>query len=133
MNCPRCKSELVEKKLEELEPEGTFGEVIVDVCSSCSGIWFDKGELERVDNKIEPKIIEIKSIPSKDDQYKTLECPKCSNDMAMEKVVSDLDKDVVMDACPKCNGVWLYRGEYKAIKERSLLNMAFSVFKWMLS
>lgn len=133
MKCPRCKSDLITKKIEELEPEGSFGEMEVDVCSECSGIWFDKGELERVDNKIEPKIIEIKRIPSSEEQYVPLACPSCSDGTVMEKVINDLDKDVVMDICPSCKGIWLDKGEFTAIKERSVLNLAVTVFKWAMS
>ena len=42
MRCPKCGMEL-----EEIE----FGGVQIDECSTCGGIWFDKGELERVKNK----------------------------------------------------------------------------------
>lgn len=133
MNCPRCKSGLNKKNLEELQSEGTFGDLEVDVCSNCNGIWFDKGELDRVDNKIEPKVIEVKKLPSINDQYVKLTCPSCSVDNDMEKVVNDLDKDVIMDVCPSCSGIWLDNGEFTAIKERGFLELALSTFKWAMS
>ncbi len=37
MKCPRCGAQL-----EEI----AFGDVRVDKCFSCEGIWLDKGELE---------------------------------------------------------------------------------------
>lgn len=37
MKCPKCGGELKEKE---------FKNVKIDVCSSCEGIWLDKGELE---------------------------------------------------------------------------------------
>lgn len=133
MNCPRCKSALNKKNLDELQSEGTFGDVEVDVCSSCNGIWFDKGELDRVDNKIEPKIVEIKKLPSLNEQYVNLVCPSCFGHKNMEKVVNDLDKDVIMDVCPSCSGIWLDNREFTAIKERSFLDLAISTFKWAMS
>ncbi len=36
--CPQCQSALM---------ESTLGEVLVDVCTRCRGIWLDQGELER--------------------------------------------------------------------------------------
>lgn len=36
--CPRCHQEL---------SESTLGEIFVDVCMRCRGIWLDQGELTR--------------------------------------------------------------------------------------
>jgi Zn-finger nucleic acid-binding protein len=40
MNCPRC----ADGALDEREREG----IVVDVCSSCRGVWLDRGELEKL-------------------------------------------------------------------------------------
>lgn len=42
MKCPKCGS-----KLEEI----AFGNVRIDKCFSCEGIWLDNGELERIQKK----------------------------------------------------------------------------------
>jgi len=39
MNCPRCKNEMM-----EIMKHG----VVIDVCSSCGGMWLDKGELAKI-------------------------------------------------------------------------------------
>ncbi len=39
MVCPRCDSELVER-----ERAG----ITIDFCSSCRGVWLDRGELENL-------------------------------------------------------------------------------------
>lgn len=39
MPCPRCHAALA--------PEG-LGQVVVDVCRRCGGVWLDKGELEHL-------------------------------------------------------------------------------------
>lgn len=39
MNCPRCNAELV-----EIMKHG----VVLDNCTSCGGIWLDKGELGKI-------------------------------------------------------------------------------------
>ena len=39
-HCPDCRLLLTERK---------FGEVTLDVCSNCAGIWFDNGELRRAE------------------------------------------------------------------------------------
>lgn len=40
MHCPRCQSVV----LEEIDRSG----VTIDRCSSCRGIWLDRGELEKI-------------------------------------------------------------------------------------
>jgi uncharacterized protein len=39
MNCPRCGNDLT-----EVSKHG----VTIDVCSSCGGMWLDKGELAKI-------------------------------------------------------------------------------------
>jgi Zn-finger nucleic acid-binding protein len=39
MRCPKCGSEL---------QEVAFGDVRVDKCFRCEGLWLDKGELEKL-------------------------------------------------------------------------------------
>jgi Zn-finger nucleic acid-binding protein len=42
MRCPKCGSEL---------QEVAFGDVHVDKCFHCEGLWLDSGELERLQTK----------------------------------------------------------------------------------
>jgi hypothetical protein len=42
MRCPKCGTQL-----EEI----TLGEVSVDKCTNCEGLWLDKGEIERIRTK----------------------------------------------------------------------------------
>ena len=46
MKCPKCGSEMQEVELEEVK---------IDQCRQCSGIYFDKGELELLLNRQESK------------------------------------------------------------------------------
>jgi uncharacterized protein len=39
MNCPRCGNEMMEVAKHT---------VVIDTCSSCGGIWLDKGELAKI-------------------------------------------------------------------------------------
>lgn len=42
MDCPRCDGKLVETDYENIK---------IDVCSKCTGAWFDAGELAQVVDK----------------------------------------------------------------------------------
>ena len=44
LDCPKCDGKLVETNFENIK---------IDVCNSCSGVWFDAGELAQVVNKEE--------------------------------------------------------------------------------
>lgn len=44
INCPKCDGKLVETDYEN---------VSVDVCDTCSGVWFDAGELAQIVDKNE--------------------------------------------------------------------------------
>jgi uncharacterized protein len=43
MNCPRCNNELTEV---------TKHGIAIDNCTSCGGIWLDKGELAKIINEM---------------------------------------------------------------------------------
>ena len=43
MDCPKCNSAMQELKIETLH-----GQVVIDKCESCSGLWFDNGEAEQL-------------------------------------------------------------------------------------
>ncbi|BCB95464.1 hypothetical protein JZK55_03860 [Dissulfurispira thermophila] len=43
MICPRCKGELTETVKHN---------VVIDHCTSCGGIWLDKGELSKIISQI---------------------------------------------------------------------------------
>jgi hypothetical protein len=42
MNCPKCQTVMREREK---------GDVIIDVCPSCHGVWLDPGELEKLSER----------------------------------------------------------------------------------
>jgi Zn-finger nucleic acid-binding protein len=44
-----------------------------------------------------------------------MKCPNCNETLIMTE-----RQGIEVDYCPKCRGVWLYRGELDKIIERSL-------------
>lgn len=44
LSCPKCDGTLIETDYEDIK---------IDVCDSCSGVWFDAGELAQVVDKNE--------------------------------------------------------------------------------
>ncbi len=120
IKCPRCTKDLVLKNIPE---KGLLIET--DYCQACKGTWFDKGELEKIEQIIEPVFYEIRRIPSEEKQNSVLNCPKCTTKTSLEKHRHPRDKFVIIDVCPSCKGIWLDGGELEAIQKENVFT-AFS-------
>ncbi len=100
--CPRCRKDLflVERGGERL-----------DVCHSCSGIWFDKDELAVVLGK--ESTVELLVGITKELKGENLLCPNCRETMSTKEVY-----DVFVDICRECGGIWMDKGETEKIWAR---------------
>lgn len=126
MKCPRCLSALNEVDIKE----GNFS-IKVDQCTSCKGAWFDAGELNMIENIVEPVFLETRKIPSKYDQLTPLDCPYCDLHPMMEKAQHPRDEEVIMDYCDTCGGVWLDAGELEAIQRENWWTSLYNLIKKM--
>jgi Zn-finger nucleic acid-binding protein len=111
MKCPACDKSLAEKTIES---------ITVDICDGgCGGIWFDNFELEKVDTATESAgegLLEIERNESITvDHTARRKCPKCDNQIMMRHFAST-NRDVEVDECPACGGVWLDVGELSRIR-----------------
>lgn len=114
MNCPRCH--------RELKPV-VLGNVQVDTCDSCEGIWFDGDELVKVvdgmgedlKNSLVSKSWEgenteiIEKLGEND-----LSCPRCGQ--KLRKIKYCYSSEVIVDSCEKC-GIWLDDTEIRKVFE----------------
>lgn len=112
MKCPSCMNQLTVQ---------TVSGITLDVCDNgCGGIWFDKLELKKFDEKKElnaEALLKI-NILSKStvNTQKIHDCPKCSNVKLMRHFSSTKMK-IAVDECPQCAGFWLDAGELSAIRD----------------
>jgi hypothetical protein len=111
MKCPACGKDMVEKD---------FGGVIVDVCENgCRSIWFDWHELTKLDESNEgagDALLDAVDDPrTNDDNREPLHCPKCNMVMHVHKYHSA--KEVNIDECYACGGIFLDSGELSAIRD----------------
>ncbi len=110
MDCPKCSS-------ENLVETPTLGNIPLDVCPGCSGIWFDKDELEALLKQSQDwSSADFNLINPKP---KDLKCPRCKSEMARGGMVNPL---LLVDKCESCGGVWLDANELKLV--RKLLNLS---------
>ena len=105
MNCPKCAS-------ENLVETPALGNIPLDVCPGCSGIWFDKGELEALLQQSQGGAAAdfglINPKPA------GMNCPRCDSPMERGGLVNQL---LLVDKCGYCGGVWLDPHELDLVKK----------------
>lgn len=106
MKCPGCRCKLVEVMGRGLK---------VDVCASgCGGIWFDRSELEQVDEHTEPLpesvIRPVRNAAVAVDRRAERRCPRCVETVLRREHLDD-EHAVEADECPGCGGHFLDLGE----------------------
>ena len=89
----------------------------LDLCyGGCGGIWFDPGELERVDVRAASTLHTIWQVPA--GQVTLTEprlCPRCPEQVLQRKWFSEAQQ-VEIDQCPTCGGIWLDAGEFTRVQ-----------------
>jgi len=112
MKCPACGNELTQIAV---------GSIAVDSCKDgCGGIWFDKFELNKVDEAHETLGESLLDIPRGEGvrvNRGKRRCPRC-NDIVMMRHFFTVKQEVEVDECPKCGGFWLDTGELAAIRKQ---------------
>ena len=112
MHCPACGHGLSSR---------TVGDLTVDVCDGgCGGIWFDHFELKKVDEQAESageQLLDVARDPAVVvDPSKRYGCPKCTDGVVMMRHFWSVKRDVTIDECPECGGVFLDSGELAKIR-----------------
>ena len=110
MNCPACGTAMTEI---------AAGDVKVQACKGgCGGLWFDEWTLRKVDQPDQSAGESLLNIPQnaslKVDQSERRKCPRDS--VVMMRHFWSVKRDVVVDECPKCEGIFLDPGELAAIR-----------------
>ncbi len=110
MNCPACGTAMTEI---------AAGDVKVQACKGgCGGLWFDEWTLGKVDQPDQSAGESLLNVPQnaslKVDQSPRRKCPRDS--VVMMRHFWSVKRDVVVDECPKCEGIFLDPGELTAIR-----------------
>jgi Zn-finger nucleic acid-binding protein len=101
--CVKCTSVL---------DKSTLGDLEVDLCPKCGGLWLDKGEITRLAAFPDDGLADLRTallgrsgpppIPAETTQF----CPACPGQLK-EVVLGP----VKVDYCALCHGIFLDRGE----------------------
>lgn len=111
MKCPRDGAKLAPVMIGAIE---------IDKCHQCDGLWFDPGELERIqkmdrtdfEDQIEQQYGNPTVEPGETDGY--MRCPRC-DEGRLNEVTYTFVKRVKIDRCDTCFGVWIDDDELDAI------------------
>jgi Zn-finger nucleic acid-binding protein len=108
MDCPRCGQPMEVRKT---------GDVEVDECSRCKGIWFDRDELRKAKDLADPDLnwMDLEIWKHKDQFHiasNPIKCPRCRIEMA---AVNYGSTGVEVICCSKCEGTWLDGGVFERI------------------
>ena len=118
MQCPMCREAMKPLKI---------GDVQIDECRQCRGIWFDKGELAEAKDEVVPDLRWLDfGIWKQEARFqindKSLKCPRCQIfDM---RAINYRAPDIDFTFCPFCEGVWLNTGDFKQILDALLKEAA---------
>ena len=108
MNCPKCKTKPIHSTI--------VSEVEVDQCPTCRGIWFDEKELSRLLSADAGDLKPLTRTARSDDENEvTGACPRDGHRLL--RVRSAKDREVTVDMCPSCRGIWLDGGEFRRLVE----------------
>jgi Zn-finger nucleic acid-binding protein len=105
MICPACKNDMIVVEYENIE---------LDYCNDCHGVWFDSTELELLLNSMSLDsrnllLNDMLNSPEAMSQEKKRKCPICRR--KMKKTTVGEHPGVLVDVCPKGNGLWFDGGE----------------------
>jgi uncharacterized protein len=105
MICPVCRSDMIVVERNRIE---------LDHCTNCGGVWFDSGELDLLLASFGFQDARgfwgeaIRSSEARTSE-KPRRCPVCSQRMRKSNIGER--PSVLIDACPRGDGIWFDGGE----------------------
>jgi Zn-finger nucleic acid-binding protein len=102
MRCPKCRSDMEQIMIDDTE---------IDRCSSCHGLWFDDGELEKMRNKEAATVLDIGDVKigKQQNEIEHYRCPRCAG--AMNRLVDPEQPHIWFEQCESCKGSFFDAGE----------------------
>jgi len=108
--------------------EVTHGEVVIDRCTHCKGLWFDEDEAHHLKALEDSHLLDTGS-PKEGwiwDSHADINCPRCGKEM--EKSADPMQKHIWYEVCPE-HGMFMDAGEFTDFKFESLLDRFRSLIK----
>ena len=115
MDCPKCRSEM-----QELTTTTLQGEVTIDRCTECGGLWFDHGEAEILKDDWMSEFMDSGD-PKVGREHNTnteIDCPRCGKQM--KSVRAPRQSHIEYEVCED-HGMFMDAGEFSDYKHENLL------------
>ena len=103
MKCAACGQPMMVVEHDGIE---------LDYCPDCGGVWFDSGEIDLLMEKMGVESSGLEGLhlaPEAASSEDTRKCPICHK--RMKKVKLGHEPELLIDACPDGDGLWLDHGE----------------------
>jgi uncharacterized protein len=110
MKCPVDKIDMMVMEYRQIE---------IDFCHKCSGIWFDKGELEllmKSATSSSPGIPALGGVADETRSHGKRKCPICGKQM---REMSVGEPKIEVDICQRGDGLWFDGGELQELLKQS--------------
>lgn len=110
IECPKCRH-----GMEEI----TYGDVTIDRCTNCAGLWFDDDEADRLKGKWMGDALDTgdASEGKKWDTVEDIACPRCGKDM--HKSADPEQVHIWYEVCDE-HGMFMDAGEFTDYKHETL-------------
>ncbi len=125
MKCAKCSGTLSEIQV---------GQIHLDRCDRCQGLWFDRDELDRILELVHTGQADLVHESLRNPLSDKLDthlgsCPRCNEPLVRTESVAVAD--LHYDKCTACGGAWLDGGELDKIagdEESASIEAFFSKF-----
>ena len=108
--------------MQELKIETLHGQVIIDKCDSCKGLWFDNGEAEQLKGDWMAEFVDSgdSKVGKTYNTVRDIKCPRCDN--AMVKLNDPKQSHLEYEACGE-HGMFMDAGEFTDFKHETLIDI----------
>lgn len=106
----------------ELKVNVLHGEVTIDKCSNCAGIWFDSGEAEQLKGEWAADSIDTgdPKMGKAFNEIKDIVCPRCSK--KMRNTSDPKQSNLEFEVCAE-HGMFMDAGEFNEYKLENTINV----------
>ena len=120
IECPKCG--------HGMDEVSYGGDVLIDRCTNCQGLWFDQGEAELLKSKWMGDALDSGSRAEgkKWNPVDDIACPRCGKDM--EKASDPDQPHIWYEACRE-HGLFMDAGEFTDYKQETLTDWFRSLIK----
>lgn len=120
IECPKCG--------HGMDEISYGGDLLIDRCTNCQGMWFDNGEAELLKSKWMGDALDTGS-PAEGKKWNNVNpvaCPRCGNEMEM---ISDPDQPHIWYEVCRDHGMFMDAGEFTDYKHETLADWFRSLIK----